>query len=207
MLKLVIGGRKMTVRKIVYQGHHFDRVKFPNTTVKLRKWVHMYVRRLEQFKPTKENMDELFQVYKATQFILTQMEIDIGLHESYEIWRVYPKNDDYEVSTAGRIRRARDLRGGHKRGGIRKPQKDRSGYLGLFLTGVDNKKYHMVGRMVAETFVGECPDGMECNHKDGDKENNFMYNLEWITPSENCVHRELNKIKEKDNAKGRENKK
>jgi len=47
-----------------------------------------------------------------------------------------------------------------------------------------NKATH---RLVLETFVGPCPEGMECRHLDGNPSNNRLYNLCWGTRSENCL--------------------
>jgi hypothetical protein len=42
-----------------------------------------------------------------------------------------------------------------------------------------------VHRLVLETFVGPCPDGMEGCHNDGDPTNNHLSNLRWDTPLSN----------------------
>lgn len=42
-----------------------------------------------------------------------------------------------------------------------------------------------VHRLVLESFVGECPEGMEGCHNDGDKSNNRLGNLRWDTHIEN----------------------
>ena len=42
-----------------------------------------------------------------------------------------------------------------------------------------------VHRLVLETFVGPCPDGMECRHLDGNPLNNQIGNLAWGTRKEN----------------------
>ena len=50
----------------------------------------------------------------------------------------------------------------------------------------DNKQKMMrVHRLVLETFIGPCPDGMECRHLDGDAANNNISNLAWGTRKEN----------------------
>ena len=50
-----------------------------------------------------------------------------------------------------------------------------------------NKKPFMclVHRLVLETFVGPCPEGMECCHNDGNPSNNNLNNLRWDTTRNN----------------------
>ncbi len=43
------------------------------------------------------------------------------------------------------------------------------------------------------TFIGNKPTNKhECNHKDGNRENNNLKNLEWVTSSENKIHACIN---------------
>lgn len=42
-----------------------------------------------------------------------------------------------------------------------------------------------VHRLVLEAFVGPCPDGMECDHKNRDGLDNRADNLAWVAHSEN----------------------
>lgn len=61
---------------------------------------------------------------------------------------------------------------------------DRCGYRHVIL----NKKSHNVHRVIAKTFIPN-PDNLTCvNHKDGNKLNNSVDNLEWCTHSENTLH-------------------
>lgn len=61
---------------------------------------------------------------------------------------------------------------------------DHCGYRHTILNR-KNRNYH---RVIAETFIPN-PDNLPCvNHKDGNKLNNSIDNLEWCTLSENTIH-------------------
>jgi hypothetical protein len=63
-----------------------------------------------------------------------------------------------------------------------------TGYKMVRLTTKEGKKGYAVHRLVAETFIPN-PDNLPIvNHKDGNKLNNCVDNLEWVTQSENRVH-------------------
>jgi predicted XRE-type DNA-binding protein len=64
-------------------------------------------------------------------------------------------------------------------------QQEQKGYLSVSLS-IKNRSYkRFVHRLILETFVGPCPDGMECRHKDGTRHNNDLSNLSWNTFSTN----------------------
>jgi len=75
------------------------------------------------------------------------------------------------------------------KGRIRKLQKAAYGYLAILLTNEDgkrkNKKIHI---LVANAFIPNPLSLPEVNHKDGNKTNNNVENLEWVTSSENKYH-------------------
>jgi len=93
----------------------------------------------------------------------------------------------YEISDLGRVKRVKAGRGTYI-GRTLKIRADSHGYQQTFLykNGEDNAI--LVHRIVMASFVGVCPTGKTVNHKDGDRTNNRLENLEYITPSENKIH-------------------
>lgn len=68
-------------------------------------------------------------------------------------------------------------------------QKDRKWYLICYLS-IDWQHYtKTVSRLVAETYLDNPFNKRTVNHKDWDRHNNNLSNLEWATDSENCKHR------------------
>ena len=86
----------------------------------------------------------------------------------------------YEVSNYGNVRRI-----GSKSN--LKPSNQKNGYLALCLYSKNTQHKRYVHRLVAEVFLGEV-QGMVINHKDGNKVNNTLQNLEIVTSSENNKH-------------------
>lgn len=62
------------------------------------------------------------------------------------------------------------------------------GYACVMLCKNGIAKSHRVHQLVAEAFLGPCPVGKEINHKNGQRADPRLQNLEYVTPSENCLH-------------------
>lgn len=74
-----------------------------------------------------------------------------------------------------------------------------SGYVSVQFK-IDGKNINRtVHRLVAEAFISNPENKTEVNHKDGNKQNNCVHNLEWLTPSENKYHAFETGLKDKDN--------
>ena len=94
----------------------------------------------------------------------------------------------YEVSDMGRVK---SLWYGKDR--ILKPGKSGMGYLKVGLCKAGNLKQLLVHRLVAEAFIPN-PNNLETvNHKDEDKTNNEISNLEWMSMKDNINYGTHNK--------------
>lgn len=66
------------------------------------------------------------------------------------------------------------------------------GYLRIDLHGKNGKREHKkVHRFVADAFTPNPHGKLQVNHKDGNKKNNSVTNLEWVTNKENAEHRKM----------------
>ena len=109
------------------------------------------------------------------------MSVKMHTFPSREAWKPIKGYEGlYEVSNLGRIK-------GYTNN-ILKPYKMPNGYLQvcLYKDGKSVKKY--VHKIVAEAFIPNSNILLEVNHKDENKENNVVSNLEWRTHQENLHH-------------------
>jgi len=59
------------------------------------------------------------------------------------------------------------------------------GYPSVFLYKDGVRQHKLIHILVLETFVGKCPDGLECCHNNGDRTDARLENLRWDTRSAN----------------------
>lgn len=125
-----------------------------------------------------------------------------------EIWKdiyftdidgvVHDFRGKYQVSNFGRVRSLDIIKTYENNGGIctRKfkgkiisTKENHGGYLRVRLWNRPNSYDYFVHRLVAYMFLNARPkETMQINHKDENKKNNNVGNLEWVTPKENCNH-------------------
>jgi hypothetical protein len=65
---------------------------------------------------------------------------------------------------------------------------NRNGYPSVVLKNKDKIDTQYIHKLVCAAFIGPCPQGYQVNHKDFDRTNNHISNLEYVTPSENVRH-------------------
>ena len=106
-------------------------------------------------------------------------------------------NNKYYITKEGKV-----YISNYRNTGVAKEMKPRiiAGYYALGLEDPKStpnnriQKIHKIHRLLAEYFIPN-PENKPCiNHKDGNKLNNDLNNLEWATISENTKHAYANKL-------------
>lgn len=111
-----------------------------------------------------------------------------------EIWKPIKGFAGYQVSNFGRVRTynkvtytaRHGVRHWRNRILVQKLRKDNCLQVNLWRDG--KSITHYVHRLVAEAFLGEASSDMTVNHKDGNRQNNHIDNLEWLSREDNIRH-------------------
>lgn len=103
-----------------------------------------------------------------------------------EEWKQIPGHPGYYASNTGRLKR---VLGGVERI-IHSHATTKYGHQQATLRIGNQRCWRYVHRLVLETFVGPCPDGMEACHGDGNPLNNRVENLRWDTRINNFADRD-----------------
>lgn len=121
------------------------------------------------------------------------------MKDTNEIWKdIKDFEEIYQVSSAGRIKSLERIvkdymhkNGMHRKERILAQGTNKFGYKKVCLSK-DNKKYHkQVHRLVAEAFIPNPNNFPIINHKDENKTNNNVSNLEWCTYQYNHAYNNL----------------
>lgn len=119
--------------------------------------------------------------YYLTQDVLDELS---EISSPYEEWWYHPEFINVFVSTEGQVSVIR-----RKQLYVVEQYPINSGYLAASIyTKPGSNKLELVHRMVAETFIPNPNNYGFVNHRDGNKHNNRVINLEWCDRSQNMIH-------------------
>ncbi len=98
-----------------------------------------------------------------------------------EIWKLIKGFDGYQISNYGRVRNVNT-------GKILKPQTRPDGYISIYIGKRGSQKNRKLHRIIAEAFIPNPNNYPEVNHKNEDKSDNRIENLEWCTREYNMSY-------------------
>lgn len=111
-----------------------------------------------------------------------------------EIWTSIPNHSAHSISNHGRVRRRLNSGYEYLSGTVN--------FKGYIVASIQNKKYK-IHRLVAAAYIPNPENKPQVNHKDLNKQNNNVANLEWVTNSENSQHASQNGAKPYSNRRKR----
>ena len=98
----------------------------------------------------------------------------------------------YQISNLGRVKSLGNG-GSNSKEKVLKPAKLKNNYLQVVLSKQGKLKHHLVHRLVAQAFLDNPNNLPEVNHRDEDKTNNCIENLEWCDTKYNINYGTRNK--------------
>jgi len=116
----------------------------------------------------------------ALSLLLTNQSLKV-MSNIQEIWKDISGHEGrYQVSSSGKIKSLLTSK-------ILKSRKTIHGYLHVGLCVNSKPKSKVIHRIVAIAFIPNPQNKPQVNHKDGNRTNNEVTNLEWVTASENVI--------------------
>lgn len=102
-----------------------------------------------------------------------------------EVWKdIKGFEGIYQISNKGRLKSFKRVSDGK----ILSTKNSKGWYLNVVLEYKDKFRSVKLHKLVAEAFIPNLLDKPEINHIDGNKQNNSVENLEWVTRNENVTH-------------------
>lgn len=108
----------------------------------------------------------------------------------------------YEVSNLGRVRSLNLMRREKNEGLMKISVHKGTGYRLVFFSKNNHNIAHRVARLVARAFIKNPENKPQVNHKDFNRQNDCVENLEWVTASENLLHAHTKKSRKKPDHQG-----
>ena len=118
-----------------------------------------------------------------------------------EIWKLIQGYEGlYEVSNIGRVKSFQKNNSNKSKTDftIINPFIQKKGYFRISLSKNSCRKKYLIHRLVAQAFIPNPNNLPQVNHKNNDKSNNKIENLEWMTNLDNTKHAWKNGFKNRD---------
>lgn len=112
---------------------------------------------------------------------LRNFQLPLNIVRRKHMFKNIPGHPDYSVNENGEIK-------SNRRNKLLTSYNNRYGYVTFGIRKNKKKKIITAHQAVALTFIPNPENKSQVNHKDGNKKNNHISNLEWATPSENIKH-------------------
>ena len=141
-----------------------------------------------------DEVDEKFYISNAKSEKLIRTLINNGTLQDNNFYPLFGYEGLYEINKVGEIRsvdRVVSFGDGNRKlkGVLLKKLELKNGYYGVNLSKNGKSRMEYVHRLVAINFIPNDDVLKDCiNHKDGNKKNNRISNLEWCTKTENMKH-------------------